>query len=546
MIRPLVLLIMDGWGIAPDLPGNAVAKANTPNYNRFLQTYPHGQLQASGEAVGLPHSEVGNTETGHLNLGAGVIVYQDLPRINMAIADGSFYNNKVFIDALTHVKQNQGTLHFMGLVGAGGVHANNEHLFALIMMCRENGWKNVAIHLFTDGRDSPPTVALEYIKRVQAVLTQHGFGVIASLMGRYYAMDRDERWERTEAAYRALTGDPTTPVYNNPEEVIQSSYQAGITDEFIKPCLIKDQAGQTHPIKEGDAVVFFNFRIDRPRQLTKAFVYDNFEVEAQISRGFDPFAIRYIKRHIPLFKSSTKPFIRGKRLENLFFVTMTEYEKNLPAQIAFPPTIVKNPVGRVIADHGLRQLRLAESEKERFVTFYFNGQREMPFVAEDRTIIESLKVPTYDLAPQMRTPEITQVLVDKLHENAYDCYIVNFASSDMVAHTGVLAAGIKACEVIDESLGKLEQVIKEVNGVLLITADHGNVEEMVNLQTGGVDTEHSSYPVPFIAVSPRFEGKNIELREGILADIAPTIIYLLGIQQPIEMSGRNLLSDLPV
>lgn len=546
MIRPVVLLIMDGWGIAPDMPGNAVAKANTPNYDRLRQTYPHGQLHASGEAVGLPRNEVGNTETGHLNLGAGIIVYQDLPRINMAIADGSFYANKVFTDAIAHVKQNQSTLHLMGLVGAGGVHANNEHLFALVMLCRESGWKNVALHLFTDGRDSPPTAALEYIKRVQAELTQHQVGVIASLMGRYYAMDRDERWERTEAAYRALVGDPKTPIFNSPEEVIQASYQAGITDEFIKPCLIKDQNGQTHPIKEGDAVIFYNFRIDRPRQLTKAFVYDNFEVEAQMSQGFDPFAIRYIKRHIPLFKSSTKPFIRGERLKNLYFATMTEYEKNLPAQIAFPPQIVKNPLGRVIADHGLRQLRLAESEKERFVTFYFNGQREMPFVSEDRTIIESLKVPTYDLAPQMRTPEITQTLIDKLRENAYDCYIVNFACPDMVGHTGVLPAGIKAVETVDESLGKLEQVIKDVNGALLITADHGNVEEMVNLQTGGVDTEHSSYPVPFIAVSPAFERKNIEIREGILADIAPTIIYLLGIQQPIEMSGRNLLSDIQI
>lgn len=546
MIRPVVLLIMDGWGIAPDMPGNAITRANTPNFNRFLQTYPHGQLSASGEAVGLPRNEVGNTETGHLNLGAGIIVYQDLPRINMAIADGSFYANKVFTDAIEHVKQNQSTLHLMGLIGAGGVHANNEHLFALIMLARENGLKNVALHLFTDGRDSPPTAALEYLKRVQTALSQHGVGFIASLMGRYYAMDRDERWERTEVAYRALVGDPTTPIYGTPDEIIQASYQAGITDEFIKPCLIKDQNEQTHPIKAGDSVIFYNFRIDRPRQLTKAFVYDNFEVEAQVSRGFDPFAIRYIKRHIPLFKPSTKPFIRGTRLENLYFATMTEYEKNLPAQIAFPPQIVKNPVGRVIADHGLRQLRLSESEKERFVTFYFNGQREMPFVAEDRTIIESLKVPTYDLAPQMCTPEITQALIDKLRENAYDCYVVNFACPDMVGHTGVLPAGIKAVETVDDALGKLEQVIKDVNGALLITADHGNVEEMVNLQTGGVDTEHSSYPVPFIAVSSVFEGKAITLREGILADIAPTILYLLGIPEPIEMSGRNLLADIQV
>jgi 2,3-bisphosphoglycerate-independent phosphoglycerate mutase len=414
------------------------------------------------------------------------------------------------------------------------------------MLAREHSCKNIAVHLFTDGRDSPPTVALEYIRRVEAQLSQTNVGTIASLMGRYYAMDRDERWERTEFAYRALTNAPNTPVYSNVEEVIQSSYQAGITDEFIKPCLIKDKNGQLHPIQSNDAIIFYNFRIDRPRQLTKAFVYENFEVEAQISGGFDPFAIRYIKRHIPLFKTSSKPFIRGNRLNNLFFATMTEYEKNLPVVVAFPPTIVKNPVGRVIADNGLRQLRLSESEKERFVTFYFNGQREMPFVAEDRTIIESLKIPTYDLEPQMRTPEITETLIDKIRESAYDCYVVNFAAPDMVGHTGVLPAGIKACEYVDESLGKIEQAIRQVNGVIIITADHGNVEEMINLKTGAVDTEHSSNLVPFIAISPSFEGKRVELRPGVLADVAPTILYLLGLAQPIEMSGRNLLSDIQI
>lgn len=545
MIRPVVLLILDGWGIAGDVPGNAIAKANTPNYDRMLRTYPHCYLQASEEAVGLPRSEVGNTETGHLNLGAGHIVYQDLPRINMAIADGSFYASKAFLGALSHVKKYGSTLHIMGLIGAGGVHANNEHLFALLMLCHEKQCKNVAIHLFTDGRDSPPTVALEYIKRVQNELTEHAFGHIASVMGRYYAMDRDERWDRTEKAYRALVGDPTTPTFASIEDVIKTSYEAGITDEFIQPSLIKDAQGKTHPIGKNDAVIFYNFRIDRPRQLTKAFVYEDFEAEAQQTTGFDPFAIRYLKRHIPLFKSGNKPFIRGPRIENLFFVTMTEYEKSLPVHIAFPPQLVPNPVGRVIGDHGLRQLRLAESEKERFVTFYFNGQREMPFVGEDRHIIESLKVATYDLAPQMRTPEITQYLVDKLMENTYDCYIVNFASPDMVGHTGVFASGIKACEIVDECLGKLESVIHQVHGALFITADHGNVEEMVNLKTGAADTEHSINPVPFIAVSEKFT-KPMELRPGILGDVGPTILYLLGLEQPIEMSGRNLLSDIQI
>jgi 2,3-bisphosphoglycerate-independent phosphoglycerate mutase len=546
MIRPVVLIIMDGWGIAGDTPGNAVFKASTPHFNRFLNMYPHAKLEASGEAVGLPRNEVGNTETGHLNLGAGHIVYQDLPRINMAIADGSFYTNKSFLEALNHVKQYNSTLHVMGLIGAGGVHANNEHLFALIMLCKEHAITQLALHLFTDGRDSPPTVALEYIKRVESELTEHKVGVIASIMGRYYAMDRDERWERTEQAYRALTGAPDTPTYVTVEEVIQKSYQASITDEFIKPCLIKDASGQTHPIRDNDAVIFYNFRIDRPRQLTKAFVYEDFESEAQMVAGFDPFAVRYIKRHIPLFRSSSKPFIRGKKIPNLVFVTMTEYEKNLPVMIAFPPQVIKNPVGKVIADNGLRQLRLAESEKERFVTFYFNGQREMPFVGEDRKILDSLKVATYDQAPQMRTPEITQVLVDKLKENTYDCYIVNFASPDMVGHTGVLPAGIKACEIVDSCLGIVEAAIHQAGGVLLITADHGNVEEMINMTTGGTDTEHSNNPVPFIAISSKFDGKPVELKSGVLADVATTILALLGIEQPVEMSGRNLLSDIGI
>lgn len=534
---------MDGWGVAPASPGNAITQANTPNYHRFNNTYPHTQLRASGEAVGLPVGEVGNTETGHLNMGAGHIVYQDLPRINMAIADGSYFSNPTFLDAIKHIRTNGSNLHIMGLLGAGGVHANTEHLFALIALCREQGIKNVSFHMFTDGRDSPPTAALTYLTKLQEELNTAGLGFIASIMGRYYAMDRDERWERTGLAYDALVkgkGD----IYNSYDEVVKQSYAKSITDEFIKPSLIKDQTGNLHTIKDNDAVLFYNFRIDRPRQLTKAFVYEEFEEEMYHGSALDPAPVRYVKRQINQLTGQGSHYSRGVMLKNLFFVTMTEYEKNLPVHIAFPPLMINNPVGRVLADSGLRQLRLAESEKERFVTFYFNGQREMPFVGEDRMIINSLEVATYDLAPHMKTREIVATLQRKLAEGIYDCYIVNLACPDMVGHTGVLSAAVRAVEIVDECLGSLEQTIHQENACLFITADHGNCEEMIDIKTGGTNTEHSANPVPFLAISKELMGNNVLLSPGILADISPTILSYMGLEVPLEMSGRNLLSSI--
>lgn len=348
-------------------------------------------------------------------------------------------------------------------------------------------------------------------------------------------MDRDERWERTEKAYRALTSAHGIP-FTNPTDLMTSFYQKGITDEFIPPSVLVENGKAVGRIMANDAVIFYNFRIDRPRQLTKAFVLDDFN-----SNGGEQKLFSALRKKMPFLKRSQTSFARGKKLENLFFVTMTEYERNLPVYVAFPQQRVTNPLGRVLADRGYRQLRLAESEKERFVTFYFNGQREMPFIGEDRQIIPSLPVPTYDLAPQMRAHEITDVLVAKLKENIYDLYIVNFANADMVGHTGVLSAAISACEVIDESIGRLDAAISAVGGALIITADHGNVEGMIDPVTGGVNTEHSSNPVPFIVVAPQYAGKPGILRQGVLADIAPTILYLLDIEQPIEMTGQNLL-----
>jgi 2,3-bisphosphoglycerate-independent phosphoglycerate mutase len=509
--KPIVLLILDGWGISNHKNGNAITMAATPTLDSFLATYPHTTLEASGEAVGLPHGEDGNTETGHLNIGAGQIVYQDLPRINQAIADGSFFQNREFLAAINHVKTHQSTIHIAGLVGSGGVHSSLEHLYALLNLCKQQSIIEVSLHLFTDGRDSPPTSGINYISQIKARLKELGIGRIASVMGRYYAMDRDHRWERTEVAYLALTRSQGTLI-SKPEPAILESYKQNITDEFIKPHLITDENNQVSLVKENDAFIFFNFRIDRPRQLTKAFVYPNLEYVNVQKEGFDPYAIKYHKTHLPKpAEVSQQVFDRGPLIKNLYFVTMTEYEKGLPAHIAFPPQLVDMPVGRVVAEMGLRQLRMAETEKERFVTFYLNGQREDPFPGEDRIIIPSPPVPTYDQKPEMSSLELTQTLIERIQTNLYDLIIVNYANADMVAHTGNLEATIIACQVIDENVKHVTDQVNALGGVTLITADHGNAEEMINLETGVVDTEHSAFPVPLIIVGPRFLGQNIQL-----------------------------------
>jgi len=539
--KPIVLLILDGWGIAPPGPGNAIALANTPNIKRFWNSHPHTRLDASGESVGLPHGEDGNTETGHLNIGAGHIVYQDLPRINMSIADGSFFQNQAFLAAAQHVRTHQSTLHLLGLIGAGGVHSNIEHLYALIHFASQEKLTNVALHLMTDGRDSPPTSSLTYFTQLKQKLQSTGVGFVASLMGRFYAMDRDQRWERTQKAYLALTAGEG---HRSPsaEQAVSDAYQSGKSDEFIEPTLIADDQGNPRSlIKENDAVIFFNFRIDRPRQLTKAFVLPNFEDAAEKRPEFDPYAVKYFRRHEAYPQFLSKPFTRGQRIKNLFFATMTEYERALPVAVAYPPQPVVMPFGRVIAERDLRQLRIAETEKERFVTYYFNGLREDPFPAEDRIIIPSQKVPTYDLYPQMSAPEITETILERIDTGIYNVIIANLANPDMVAHTGNLQATIKACEVTDSCVGQIAQQAMSVGGAALITADHGNAEELLNIETGAVDTEHSSFPVPFIYVDSESMGNPVVLPSGILADIAPTMLQLLQIPKPQQMTGRGLL-----
>ncbi len=542
MVKPIVLIILDGWGLAPPAPGNAITEADLPNFTSFWSSFPHTELLACGEAVGLPEGEMGNSETGHLNLGAGRVVYQDLPRINFAITDDSFFRTKAFLEAANHTKRSSSNFHLLGLIGQGGVHSSLSHLFALLRFCREQSLDGkVYLHLFTDGRDSPPTTARNYLSEIEAEIKKFNIGKVATIMGRYFAMDRDNRWERTEKAYRALVfgeGRKTTNYF----EAIEKSYQTEKTDEFMEPIIVTNSQGQPlAKIADNDAVIFFNFRVDRPRQLTKAFVIPDFKTLVGQKVAFDPYTERYYKRTV-VDQVVSQTFERGPALKNLFFVTLTEYEKGLPVHVAFAPTLVDLPLGRILSERGLRQLRITETEKERFLTYYFNGQREDPFPGEDRIIIPSPKVPTYDLKPEMSAPEITRLLIERLKENIYDFVVVNFANPDMVGHTGVLEAGITACETVDQSIGEVVKTIENLGGVALITADHGNVEEMINLKTGEVDTEHSTNPVPFIVVGKDFLGRRKVFPRGILADVAPTILHLLGVPKPAEMlAGRILI-----
>jgi len=532
---PLVtLLVLDGWGIAPPGPGNAITLASTPNFDQLIASFPHGQLIASGEAVGLPAGEMGNSETGHLNLGAGHIVFQDLPRINMAIADGTFFTTPAFLNAIEHTKKHQSRLHLMGLLSGAGVHSSFSHLTALLNLAKSQSVKQVFIHLFTDGRDSSPTEAPTYIALLQEKLAQLKVGQIATMMGRYWGMDRDLRWERTEKAYNTLV---LGQGQSNPDPIkaLNDSYQQKVTDEFIPPQIINPDG----LIKDNDAVIFYNFRIDRPRQLTSAFVLPNFETHDFTRTSFDPYAEQYQGQKVKNF-----PFKRQKILQNLFFVTMTEYEKTLPVQVAYPPHPVKLPLAKILSDKNLRQLHLAETEKYPHVTVFFNGQHEQPFPNEDWMTKHSPKeISSYDQKPQMSAFEVTQEAVKQINSQQYNFILINLANPDMVGHTGNLQASVKACEITDQCLGQIATAVLAQNGICMVIADHGNVEEMINLKTGQIDTKHSTFPVPIIIVGNQFKGSGVHLQQGILADVAPTILDLMNIQRPQTMTGRSLLTS---
>ncbi|KUK84284.1 MAG: phosphoglyceromutase [Microgenomates bacterium 39_6] len=537
---PVVLIVLDGWGLANTQTGNAILQAKTPNFDKYWASFPHAQLTASSEPVGLPKGEKGNSETGHLNLGAGRIVLQDLVRINMSIADGTFFENKAFLEAINFSKKNDQPLHLLGMIGSAGVHANNQHLFALLRLAKREKVKKVYLHLFTDGRDSPPKSALTFLEQVENQMASLEIGEIATIMGRFWAMDRDNRWERTQKAYRAIVEGQGLSA-SSAKEAIKQAYQRQETDEFIEPTIIINGPNQTaKTINNGDGIIFFNFRIDRPRQLTKAIILEDLENYQPKKVAFDPYAEKYgQKLYAPIEKIQT--FQRKKKLTNIFFVTMTEYEKDLPVYVAFPSREIPLPLAQAISQEGKRQLHIAETEKERFVTYYFNGFREKPFAGEEWFEISSPPVKTYDQKPEMSAPEVTEEVLKRLRKNSLDFILINFANPDMVGHTGVLEAGVKACEATDRALGKIINQIFATGGTTIVTADHGNAEEMINLSTGEIDTEHSANPVPFIVVGKKFLGQPRTLPRGILADVAPSVLSLMNISPPINMTGHSLI-----
>lgn len=533
MKQPTALIILDGWGVSTKTKGNVFSRAQTPNFTTFTNSYPYALLQAAGRAVGLPEHEDGNSETGHINLGAGRVVYQDITRIHMAIEDGSFYQNKALEKAVLHALIHKSTLHVMGLVSDSGVHASLEHLYAVLRYIKKTHYsKNVYLHLFTDGRDSPPNASKEFLRQIETFIKQEHIGVIATLIGRYYAMDRDTRWDRTKKAYDALTTGcdlKASDVY----QAIDIAYNRDESDEFISPTCITDKHGAIYPrIADDDAIIFFNFRIDRPRQLTRAFVEHNFETNNN--------DVSLRPSHVIVQQPR---FHRKKKLHNIHMCTMTEYEKDLAHSIAFPPFLVLNPVGRVFATHHLRQLRIAESEKERFITYYFNGMIERPFKGEDRLIIPSPAVATYDLKPEMSAFVLTDHIIHHMQKHEYDVYIANYANPDMVGHTGNMHASIQAVEIVDKCIGRIVDAVLKLDGSCIITADHGNVEELLHAD-GGVDTEHSSSDVPCIVINKDLEGKKTHHMNGKLADVAPTLLSLLDIPIPKEMTGTNILTTI--
>lgn len=503
--KPVVLLILDGWGHREDPADNALALARLPHWHRLLATHPHGLIHTEGRHVGLPDGQMGNSEVGHMNLGAGRIVYQDLTRIDAAIEDGSFFDNPALVGACEAAKAEGRTLHVMGLISPGGVHSHESHVFAMLRLAQRLGVPRVAVHAFLDGRDTPPRSARSSLQALQAVCDEAGNARIATVGGRYYAMDRDQRWDRVETAWRAIVQAESSFHAATALAALEDAYARGENDEFVKPTVV----GAPVVMEDSDAVVFMNFRADRARQLTAAFVQPDFD-------GFPA--------HRPALSD---------------FVCLTEYDARLPATLAYPPDTLPNTLGEVLAAHGLSQLRIAETEKYAHVTFFFSGGREDLYEGEQRTLIPSPKVATYDLQPEMSCPELTEKLVDAIRAQAFDVIVCNIANPDMVGHTGVLEAAVKAAEAVDVAIGAVSDAAQSVGGALLITADHGNLEMMRDATTGQPHTAHTVGPVPLVYVGTR---TGAHLREGgALRDVAPTILDLLGIDKPAEMSGRSLL-----
>lgn len=509
--KPTVLLIMDGFGLNDRHEANAVYEANTPNIDKLMEECPFVKGNASGLAVGLPDGQMGNSEVGHMNIGAGRIIYQDLTRITKAIEDGDFFKNKALLAAMDNCKKNDSDLHLWGLLSDGGVHSHITHLYGLLEMAKKQGLSKVYVHAFLDGRDTPPASGKEFIEELEKKMKEIGVGKIASLSGRYYAMDRDNNWDRVQKAYDSLTKGEGVQA-EDAVKAMEDSYAKDVTDEFVLPTVITENGKPVSVVKENDSVIFFNFRPDRAREMTRAFCDDKFT-------GFD------------------RPFIKTT------FVCFKDYDETIPNKlIAFEKEHIVNTFGEYLAKCGKTQLRLAETEKYAHVTFFFNGGVEEPNVDEARLLVNSPKdVATYDLKPEMSAPEVGMDLVEAIKSDKYDVIVINFANPDMVGHTGVIPAAIKAVERVDGLVGDAVQAVKDMDGVLFICADHGNAEKMIDYETGEPHTAHTTNPVPFILVNadPKYT-----LREGgCLADIAPTLLQIMGLEQPKEMTGKSLLIE---
>ncbi len=534
-LRPVMLVIMDGWGLAPEGPGNGVALAHTPNVDRWMQQYPLTQLVASGPDVGLPEGQIGNSEVGHLNIGAGMVVYQDLTRITKSITDGDFFTNTQLLAAIDHAKQHGSNLHLMGLFGPGGVHSHQEHLHAIIRLAHDHGIAGrTYLHLFLDGRDVLPRSAPGFMDALEPVLVQYG-SAVATVSGRYYAMDRDQRWERTGKAYDAMVHG-VGETADSARAAIAQAYAAGLSDEFVLPTVVLHNGAPTAVVASNDACIFTNFRPDRGRQLTRAFMLP--DINERIS-------VHYARQAEQGQKLPDTIWQRDGQLTGLYFVTLTEYENGLPVHVAFPKRDVTQPLARVLSEAGKTQFHIAETEKYPHVTFFLNGGREEPFSHEDRALIASPKVATYDLQPEMSASGVTERLMEALNSDQYDFIIVNYANPDMVGHTGSIPAVITACETVDVSLGQVIPALLQKGGAAVIIADHGNAEQMIDPETGGPHTAHTTNPVPCILIAPDGAGLGkdaVSLRGGgRLADVAPTLLDLLGIAPAHDMTGISLI-----
>ena len=506
--KQYILMIMDGVGFNDETKGNAFKLANTPNIDRLIAKYPNTYIATSGLAVGLPDGQMGNSEVGHTNIGAGRIVYQDLTRITKDIDDRNFFENEQFINAIQNVKRNNSSLHLMGLLSDGGVHSHNSHLYALLELAKQKGVENVYIHAFLDGRDTPPTSAIEYIKELEEKIKEIGVGKIATIEGRYYAMDRDKRWERIKLAYDAMVNGIGNK-FKTAQKAIENSYEAQEFDEFVKPIVITDEENEAvAKIMDKDSVIFFNFRPDRARQIVRTITEVDFNEFETI------------------------------KMSNLYFVTMTEYDETLKnVHVAYMPQVLNNTLGEVLSTRGYTQLRCAETEKYAHVTFFFNGGEEKQYTGEDRILVPSPKVATYDLKPEMSAYEITDKIIEAIDSKKYDVIIMNYANGDMVGHTGIIDKAIEAVETLDACVGKVVSKLEEVEGEALITADHGNCEYMLDLKTGEPITSHSTFDVPLIVVSNRVKS----LKNGRLCDLAPTLLALMSEEKPNDMTGESLV-----